>query len=86
MFYRNFLHPPVLAKYNEQGGHRKVVTYIDRKDCDIHGKRRTKQVNGTNGNVPLSKEHLNGNGELYGRTHGEGDAKGLQEGLYDAVK
>ncbi|XP_065162384.1 WD repeat-containing protein 47 isoform X4 [Atheta coriaria] len=37
MYYNNFLHPPVQAKYNEHG-HRRVVTYMDRSNCSVHGR------------------------------------------------
>ncbi|KAJ3661360.1 hypothetical protein Zmor_005758 [Zophobas morio] len=96
MYYNNFLHPPILAKYREHG-RRRIVSYVDSSECSLHSKQSgskqnvNKPVNGTSTvtrGTPSPKPNLNGNSDTY-RGHpqpDERDLRGLQEGVYDAVK
>lgn len=51
MYYNNFLHPPVLAKYNEHG-HKRIVRYIDKSECELHRHRYNFSLN--NFEIPIS--------------------------------
>ncbi|XP_060535838.1 WD repeat-containing protein 47 isoform X4 [Cylas formicarius] len=74
MYYNKHLHPPVTKKIQEFG-HTKVVTYMDRSDCGVHGKKSKSKAN-LNGNVtPLQnrnasspKVNQNGNCDIYRTT------------------
>ncbi|XP_018565342.1 WD repeat-containing protein 47 isoform X5 [Anoplophora glabripennis] len=94
MYYNKYLKPPVRAKIEEHGL-TKVVRYMDKSHCCLHGnyskQNVNKPVNGStvpSRNTSSPRPNVNGNGDVYrgpSRTN-EPDPRGLQEGHYDAVK
>ncbi|XP_022905681.1 WD repeat-containing protein 47 isoform X6 [Onthophagus taurus] len=65
MYYKKFLQPPIESKIR-QHGLRKVVSYVDKSGCEIHGKKQTTQraLNGAplNRNAPSPRPNVNGSG------------------------